>query len=611
MGVAERPAQYNFSKNEIRYVFQMQNLDRPNLILQVKLLYAAMSATAFTELLPFVLKPGSDGKVYLPLQSYLNSLLDYVLPAAGAAGVNADAQCCRFFVVYREIDDDHTNEPWISKEVANERIAIKGGIEKYKHSRNNIFINYLQPLKKYLTWQPSGRFAFYDEPLYLSFINYSKADFTLVVMIQHTDNTTFTFSTPFAAGSFLYHVNVSALFLDLRNKTAKQIWYYEVTIKHGVDIIVNPYRLYVEYRPSYQVYDLVYHNSLGGLDTVRVNGSVEKQYEKETETATGGPKNDEWTSHVRSAESFYSSIVLHKQYKGNIGLLRTRTKEQQEALTELFVTKSIYMLYNSKWIPLKHQLKSVNLGSRKNTTEGYPVEWELSETQQVWTPDIPFGNGSDTETYDPEDTGGGETCDPVSIGELVMPPAIVGIPYNYSVAITGTGPFVLSGIVKPSWMTIAVDGYNVTFTGTPTIAGMDQPVQFTLDNPCGTDAASSTLDVNAFICAFFEDYTIESEDASNLNITVNLKGTAGVAFVIKVTYYYNITGSIVIDGDYIGGTGTTYNRTFDENGECTMDVNIFGGVNPGDTAIVTIKLDSSDGCINASYNTQTYVKSIE
>src|SRR5204863_8808644 len=99
-------------------------------------------------------------------------------------------------------------------------------------------------------------------------------------------------------------------------------------------------------------------------------------------------------------------------YKGNAGLLKTRTKKQQEALMELFVSKSIYELIDGRWVPVLNLKQSQELGSRKNIIDGFPIEWSLSESNEVYTPKLKtFGQG--TIIYEPPPP---DECIAVTIG---------------------------------------------------------------------------------------------------------------------------------------------------------------------------------------------------
>jgi hypothetical protein len=175
----------------VRYVLTVADATLPGLFVQVKIMFAKMGAGAFTELYTFEgLKPNADGSVYVYIQSYINSVLNYVLPTINASATDAGDQVCRFYIQFREVTDADPDPAWTTTESTSERIAIKGGIEQHKASRNNIFVNYIDTQKPFLTWQPAGRFVFSDEPVYLSFLNRNLAGFKIKVSMKAIDGTT-------------------------------------------------------------------------------------------------------------------------------------------------------------------------------------------------------------------------------------------------------------------------------------------------------------------------------------------------------------------------------------------------------------------------------------
>lgn len=97
------------------------------------------------------------------------------------------------------------------------------------------------------------------------------------------------------------------------------------------------------------------------------------------------------------------------------------------------------------------------------------------------------------------------TCVPVLFnGTPVLPDGQQSVPYSYLIPITGTAPFTLSNITKPSWMSISVidlidlngfDHFFVSITGTPDVTGTGIVVAFNLTNACGTLPFSDTIDI--------------------------------------------------------------------------------------------------------------------
>lgn len=120
------------------------------------------------------------------------------------------------------------------------------------------------------------------------------------------------------------------------------------------------------------------------------------------------------------------------------------------------------------------------------------------------------------------------TCVPVAIsGSPSMPNGQVGVPYSYSYVITGSSPFFIDNVTKPSWMTLTVSQFLgdwiVTANGTPDADGTGITVSYDINNDCGEVAFSDTIDiaVNNGLITINYDYTETSAPFGALRFYVN------------------------------------------------------------------------------------------
>lgn len=113
-------------------------------------------------------------------------------------------------------------------------------------------------------------------------------------------------------------------------------------------------------------------------------------------------------------------------------------------------------------------------------------------------------------------------CIPVAIvSSSVLPNGQVGVSYNVSISLSGTGPFAIENPIKPSWMSITVLGSTVQITGTPTDPGTDIPVSFDITNCGGGDSVSvnSPIDV---VASAISTFTNNSASSFFARIRINL-----------------------------------------------------------------------------------------
>lgn len=160
---------------------------------------------------------------------------------------------------------------------------------------------------------------------------------------------------------------------------------------------------------------------------------------------------------------------------------------------------------------------------------------------------IKITNGCASVTHnDTIDVIAAPACVPVEIaGTPVLPDVQSGQAYSYSIPITGTAPFTLSGIVKPSGWSIAIAGNTVQITGTAGLPATDVPIQFTVNNCSGSSVSFS-----------------QSIDIGPVTVTngfvVSNESTGGVIDDVTPYFYLGYTGSYPIepsDGDYEGHQG--------------------------------------------------------
>ncbi|HRH60094.1 MAG TPA: hypothetical protein PL045_05960 [Chitinophagaceae bacterium] len=581
MAVTERPYNYCLSKNDIRYVFALTDLERAGLYLQVKLLYAAIGDTEFEELTTFELKPDSDGKVYIYLQAYLNSVLNYVLPAFNNP-VNitgANDQCRQFYVQFREVTDDDADPEWDDIESAHIRIAIKSGVEKHKFARNNFF-NYRDANHLFLSWQPSHGFIFWDEPVCLSFLNntYSTEDFLIVrIKCFSKNNVEQVLDYSVVMDKQLYHLYVQPDALALSFADGDDAYYFEFFVLSSDGENVYCYkRFYIEYRPNYNCYDLLYHNSLGGLNMLRIVAEPEIAINRDAIESDAGMSVADANAMSRAFEKTFSSITQDRTYKGEIGYLKTRTKQEQEAHTDILMSNSIYQKIDDKWIPVIAMNKTALLGKPKDNIATFGLEWRLSESNEVFTPaGITFGPATDTENY-------GETC--VGVGAIIslLPDAVQNKAYSYSINLTGTAPFALSDVVKPAWMTIAITGSVLSFTGTPGSGdvGTNIEVSLTVTN-CSSNSALFTDTLNVTNTIQFTDRTVISTDSLTLVEHANITGVPGSTVTVKLDTLTNTNGGTLKVNTVTAAVNDEWDVVLDSGGSGYLTVGIYGVSHPG------------------------------
>jgi hypothetical protein len=398
--ITERPEQYCHSKNEIRYQFLSTDLTPLRQYIEVELWAKNVGDADFAKIKTFNLKPNPDGITYVYLEGYIDSLLKWVLPVVNTTFTAANKQVAQFYIRYREVSATTPSPSWISSEDAHIRTALKGGIEKQKWSRNNFFL-WQQNAKAFFTWEPKDRYIFQNQLAFISCFIRTTGTYKLRVSIKKigvTDPVVVDTNCAFTAGVF-YHLNIGYTQLGIGAAAGGDpVHYYEVSIINPSNTIeFAAIRMNVEQRPLYEYYDMIFHNSLGGVSTQRVRGELTIGFEKEVQDMDGSLSNQNFDATVKAAENITQSIKKDT-YKGDLGFFAT--KAHQDSCQDLLLSSSIYQWMDSRMVPVINLQKNVAFRKTTDKIFSLPIEWQLAFNNAVYTPSkVQLGIGTNTETY--------------------------------------------------------------------------------------------------------------------------------------------------------------------------------------------------------------------
>lgn len=88
------------------------------------------------------------------------------------------------------------------------------------------------------------------------------------------------------------------------------------------------------------------------------------------------------------------------------------------------------------------------------------------------------------------------TCVAPVVASSNVPNGTEIVPWSGSVTLSGSQPFVLSNITKPSWMSISISGNIITLQGASPSPGLLQEVAFDVTNACGTTSFNDEFNIN-------------------------------------------------------------------------------------------------------------------
>jgi hypothetical protein len=412
--ITRRPYNYNFSGNPIHYeLYSPLAEGDPTVFFEVKLMFKKMSQLTFFDIVTLPYSP-VVGRADIDLKEIINSLLEWAIPGYNPSEEtfwDAGSQSGYFYLQFREITESNPDPTWDDSEKDFERFVLKGGLNDFKYQGNNFWLNYYFPNAPFLTWQQNGRMAAYEERMYLTFLDITgvpAADLRLKISAYYTDGSNdYRLKDGFTVprSGCVYHLPSGAFQWDINNwNPTKTIHYW--TIQVGKD---DPLALSIPFAPLSEVFTyeldnrndeikktIHYRNSLGGIDSLRILGSLSRKAEYEFTELQTTIEPDYFNGSAFSPQKRIIGNSEQIVYTGNIG---QAGREEIERLRDAQMIRETWMRVGNKWVPLCIITKSIDLAGSDTQRFHMPIEFTLGYTgSEYFTPDSAnFGDGVFTE----------------------------------------------------------------------------------------------------------------------------------------------------------------------------------------------------------------------
>jgi hypothetical protein len=394
--LTERPYEVCFSRNPIVYRLQTDTaLDTAGLRIDVRLLHRKFGTASFVQIFEISLIPDSAGLVSVDVSKTLDSLTNYKLPGISSQIIEqAFDHAGEFYVQYREATTATPNPSWTS-DSSNTIVAIKGGLPYQAWQGPNYFINY----NGILTWQKTGRLIGPSEKSWLTYLHLganNQANMSAKINVYYTDGTsslnavTLTFPDDEIPIYALYHIPTGAQLALKDLDSTKVIQYYTVRVVADTTNLTVEFRYNVDYRNNYSSTTLHWFNSLGGLDSVRLLGELNKKtvYERQYAEKTLGGAYYSTTELATMQENIKNQE--QETYAGSVGLMDD--PDMYDRLRDLMLSNKVWQIRFSRWRPVLITNTNIDHGNEGDPIKDFPVEFTPGYVNESYAPDIRIGD---------------------------------------------------------------------------------------------------------------------------------------------------------------------------------------------------------------------------
>ena len=357
----------NFSRNRLEHRIPPADTsldDRSSIQYLVDILVPEYSrSSTFTEMTPAPIPVRERPAVvqgsttilegaFLRLEDILDGFLEYKKPDSKQNTLKVAAQLTMPYQVREEVLDNVTTrtKQWV----------IKAGIRREDEGFLDIFWTSLQAEEqRFLTWQPDSKHITSTQEEYLYFVlNFTPLPSQVKLRGRlfftdgsHTDAQTFkTLNSPFLNDVLIVPVGITALGILNAVPSGKQLWRYEIWLSNESDAKFSQVRNYFyDAEPGLSRF-LLFSNSLGGFDTLRMRGKASEQVKVSRTTAQRDTPAD---SGVEFSDIYVTYIEGDRELTVSTGYLRYENIQLLEYLQELLFAEEIYLITEKGHLPLE------------------------------------------------------------------------------------------------------------------------------------------------------------------------------------------------------------------------------------------------------------------
>lgn len=388
--IIRQPDIASFSRNPMQYAIAVSPYGQRQqamgfqvvVRLEIEMIYGT---NQYAEVESLVLYPNSAGLVQFDISEKVDAYLKYFTPPLN---LKAITECTEQSKRYR-ISYYLTNGSVIVVAAAttSPRFAIKGGTDSYfTHPAH-----YLQNGTGFLTsayspdsgtdlMQPGEyRFAYF-----LARQNHtpaSAADTPALNAVGYNAAHNATYQYPEAQSAFtqwrVYCIPMSPQVIFAVAPTKPRRFELDATAPGGtiIDAVVD-------YRPGYEYRQLLYRNSLGGLDTIMLRGSHQDEttYERQQASVTNFP--DQYFDRRLKAAVVSIRATETLTIKANTGFV---PKWKVDSLRDLFLSEEVYEVMSGRLVPVNIITSKATLYQKDDNLFSVELEYQRSNPSRHYS----------------------------------------------------------------------------------------------------------------------------------------------------------------------------------------------------------------------------------
>ena len=157
---------------------------------------------------------------------------------------------------------------------------------------------------------------------------------------------------------------------------------YSVKVTAGLTEIVASYSFDLDYRNFYKTHQLLYRNSAGGIETLRLRGQVDYAADYDMQQAQRTVPPSYFQNLILQAQAVQSSSEIPK-FSGDTGFI---SEEAAQKLRDFALSTQRFELAEGKLLPILFSSKSLKFYSNKESLISVQLDWQQAYSNNYFTP---------------------------------------------------------------------------------------------------------------------------------------------------------------------------------------------------------------------------------
>lgn len=393
INLLKKPYEVSLSGNPVPFTLAISpygsSQQLQDIRVQVRILIEiAYGSNIFSEVKNQSFYPTSDGLVTMEIQTILDPYLEYYTPAPNLLKpVEATEQRKRYKISWLLQQDGAVISGPSESGIF---YIIKSGLSYESWHPSEFFTTKILAQKKPLLFTATGEKCGAEESKWIFWIYPldDNAAQTVTYTIYMSDGTSTSFSSAAVSGGKWSVFCAPAGFNQSRMNVVVPAGLVAVNWSINVlsvgRVIVNEYFFEIDQRNFYDPKQLLYRNSIGGIETLRLRGQVDfaADYDRQLSQQTTAP-------------SWYKNMNLlpqnldenSEELTSNVGDTGFISKAACDKIRDLFLSKQKWELVSGKFWPINMVTKKAKFFSNKESLISTTVEWNAAFTNNFYTPD--------------------------------------------------------------------------------------------------------------------------------------------------------------------------------------------------------------------------------